>query len=377
MIRLLILVFLIALLGWVEAGRAADRESAALHVKTVEGEGVAYAPGSRATRGVSVLVTDETGRPVGDAIVSFTLPMTGPSGEFVSGTRTEIVTTKGDGRASVWGMRWNRLPGPFELRMTAIKGQSRADLAVNLELSGAPSKTSAPSSIGGGNHKWLWIGLGGIAAVAGAVAAGYGSKGSGSSSGPSASPPRPLDRDADDQSGASMKWLRFTSLVISCAALHQRPAAAQIQQPQLGNMLDSEGFLRPIFGVAASASLGSSSLAGVNSFACSSTLCLATTNSAMLSFPPSTPAISATADCACPGPALISLDHDGGAWVYFQNARQISRWRNGASRVDRFHAQRANACTPSGEGRIRLRDSARFIHKSVRKRAPTRARDAG
>ncbi len=170
-------------MSWVEAAHAADGQGAALHVKSVEGEGATYAPGSRATRGVSVLVTDESGRPVDSAIVSFTLPMTGPSGEFVSGTRTEIVTTKGDGRASVWGMHWNRLPGPFELRVTAIKGQSRADLAVKLELSGAPSKSSAPSSVGGGNHKWLWIGLGGMAAVAGAVAAGFASKGSSGSSG--------------------------------------------------------------------------------------------------------------------------------------------------------------------------------------------------
>lgn len=188
MIRLIILLFLIALVSWVEAAHAAGNENPALHVKAVEGDGATYAPGSRATRGVSVLVADENGRPVAGAIISFTLPTTGPSGEFVSGTRTEIVTTKGDGRASVCGMRWNRLPGPFELRVTAIKGQLRADLAVKLELSGAPSKSSAPSSIGSGNHKWLWIGLGGMAAVAGAVVAGYASKGStGSSSGSSAS----------------------------------------------------------------------------------------------------------------------------------------------------------------------------------------------
>lgn len=156
-------------------------------MKAVEGDGATYAPGSRATRGVSIVVTDESGRPVSGAIVSFTLPTTGASGEFASGTRTEIVTTRGDGRASVWGMRWNRLTGPVAMRVTAIHGQSRADLVVIQNLAGAPSKSPAPSSIGGG-HKWLWIGLGGAAAVAAAVTAGFSSKGSpGSGTGSSAS----------------------------------------------------------------------------------------------------------------------------------------------------------------------------------------------
>lgn len=163
-------------------------DPASLNLKTVEGEGATYAPGSRATRGVGVLVTDEAGRPVDGAIVSFTLPMTGPSGEFASGGRTEIVTTKADGRASVWGMRWNRVAGPFEIRVGAVKGQARAGITLTQNLAGEPSKTSAPSNPGGGgSHKWLWIGLGGAAAVGGAVAAGFAAKGSSGSSGPSAS----------------------------------------------------------------------------------------------------------------------------------------------------------------------------------------------
>jgi hypothetical protein len=157
-----------------------------LDLKAVEGEGATYAPGSRATRGVGVLVTDEAGKPVDGAIVSFTLPMTGPSGEFASGGRTEIVTTKADGRASVWGMHWNRIAGPFEIRVGAIKGQARAGIALTQNLAGEPSKSSAPSASGGG-HKWLWIGLGGVAAVAAAVAAGFAAKGSSGNSGSSAS----------------------------------------------------------------------------------------------------------------------------------------------------------------------------------------------
>jgi hypothetical protein len=185
-IRLIISLFLIALLSWVQAGLADSgvaSDPSVLTLKAVEGNGATYAPGSRATRGVAVVVMDETGRPVDGATVSFTLPMTGPSGEFASGGRTEIVTTRADGRASVWGMRWNRLAGPFEIRVSAARGPARASMALAQSLAGAPSKSdSLSTSASGGNHKWLWIALGGAAAVAGAVVAGLAAKDSSGSS---------------------------------------------------------------------------------------------------------------------------------------------------------------------------------------------------
>ena len=84
---------------------------ALLAIRLTEGDGAIYAKGSRATRGLAVLITDETGRPVEGATVSFSLPADGPSGEFSSGGRTEIATTRADGRAAVWGMQWNRTSG--------------------------------------------------------------------------------------------------------------------------------------------------------------------------------------------------------------------------------------------------------------------------
>ena len=91
----------------------ANAQPAMLKVTLVEGEGAVYPAGSRATRGVTVKVTDETGRPVEGATVSFSLPSDGPGGVFASGARTEIATTHADGGAAVWGMQWNRMPGPF------------------------------------------------------------------------------------------------------------------------------------------------------------------------------------------------------------------------------------------------------------------------
>ncbi len=136
-----------------------------------EGDGAAYPIGSRATRGLTVLVTDETGRPVEGATVSFTLPAEGPGGVFSTGGRTEIAATHADGRAAVWGMLWNRTAGPFEIRITAVKGQARAGVVSSQSLSNAPEARAAVPErtlAARGGHKLLWISL----VVAGAAVAG-------------------------------------------------------------------------------------------------------------------------------------------------------------------------------------------------------------
>jgi hypothetical protein len=153
-------------------------DPAILAIRIAEGDDAVYATGSRATRGLTVVITDETGRPVDGATVSFVLPASGPSGLFSSGSRTEIATTHSDGRAAVWGMRWNRTAGPFEIRITAVKGEARAGTASPQSLSDSPvAKGAAPakSGAGRGGRKLLWISLilaGGAAAGAAGVVAG-------------------------------------------------------------------------------------------------------------------------------------------------------------------------------------------------------------
>ncbi len=134
--------------------------SVIVQLKVVDGEGMVYRTGARATRGLTVLVTDETGKPVDMAAVSFRLPDEGASGTFGSGLRTEIVTTGPDGRATVWGMLWNKTSGPVEIRVTAIKEQARAGIVSTQYLS-----DSVATKAGGegtftashGGHKWLWV----------------------------------------------------------------------------------------------------------------------------------------------------------------------------------------------------------------------------
>lgn len=153
------------------------QDPAILQIHILEGEGAVYGVGSRATRGVTIQVTDETGKPVEGASVSFRLPETGPTGTFASGGKTEIATTGSGGRAGVWGMRWNGSVGSFEIRITAEKGQARAGTICAQYLTNAPEKVSQGSRIGpGGNHKWLWIAAG-IAGAAGAGIAATAAKG--------------------------------------------------------------------------------------------------------------------------------------------------------------------------------------------------------
>jgi hypothetical protein len=144
--------------------------SVIVQLRVVEGEGTTYRTGSRATRGVTVLVTDEAGLPLDMASVSFRLPDQGASGTFNSGLRTEVVTTGPDGRASVWGMQWNKTPGTVQIRITAVKAQARTGIVSTQYL----SDSVAPKAGGDGvftashnGHKWLWIGM-----LAAGVAAG-------------------------------------------------------------------------------------------------------------------------------------------------------------------------------------------------------------
>jgi hypothetical protein len=155
--------------------QAAQSDPAILQIRIVEGEGLVYPAGSRATRGITVQVTDETGKPVEGASVSFRLPEDGPSGAFATGSKSEIATTRSDGRASIWGMQWNRTVGSLEVRITAVKGQARAGTVCSSYISepAAGHVSASDSRVGGGSsHKWVWILLVAAGAVgAGAVAA--------------------------------------------------------------------------------------------------------------------------------------------------------------------------------------------------------------
>jgi hypothetical protein len=97
---------------------------------------------------------------------------------------------------------------------------------------------------------------------------------------------------------------------------------AQIQQPSIGVMLDESGRSRPVFGTPAAAILGEPVFKETAiSLACSARLCLAKTESTLM---------SSTGDSwdAPLGAALIAFDGDA-AYVYFVETRQLAYWSQG------------------------------------------------
>jgi hypothetical protein len=137
-----------------------------VRIQVLEGEGAVNGAGARSTRPIVAQLTDETGRPLEGVAVSFRLPEEGPGGQFETGMKTEVVITTADGRAAVHGIRWNRIAGPFQIRITAVKGESRAGAVCSQYISDTPVKSAA---IGNGSGKTKWIAI--IAAAAGGAAA--------------------------------------------------------------------------------------------------------------------------------------------------------------------------------------------------------------
>ncbi len=161
---------LLAALALALSGPAAA-QVAILQIQVIEGEGAVHLPGSHSAHPLTVQVTDETGKPVEGAAVSFHLPEDGPGGAFTNGLRTDVATTDARGRASARGIQFNRTGGRFQVRIFASKEQARAGMAsfqYVAETSGGAAKAGPHS-----RRKWIAV-VAGVAAggVLGGVLAG-------------------------------------------------------------------------------------------------------------------------------------------------------------------------------------------------------------
>jgi hypothetical protein len=176
-----------ALLG--ACAHLAVAQVAILHIRVVEGEGAVNAAGSHTARPLAVEVTDETGKPVEGASVSFHLPDEGPGGMFGNGLRTDVTVTDPRGRAALHTMTLNRTPGRFAIRIVASKEQARAGMVTfqyvadtkngtapassSDRLSPNESPSNSSPSAKRSPLKWVVIAvLAGGAAAAGAILAG-------------------------------------------------------------------------------------------------------------------------------------------------------------------------------------------------------------
>jgi hypothetical protein len=162
----------------------ATAQVAVLQIQILEGEGGVHAPGARLARPLTLAVTDETGRPVAGAAVSFNLPEDGPSGAFASGLRTDVATTDQLGRATLRSIQLNRIAGRFQIRIIASKEQARAGTVSFQYIADAGSGVAAARAHAASRGHGKWIA---IAALIGAgAAAGTVASRSGNSANPSA-----------------------------------------------------------------------------------------------------------------------------------------------------------------------------------------------
>jgi hypothetical protein len=157
---------------------------ASLQIRITEGDGATYAPRSRSGQPLTAQVTDEAGRAVAGAAVSFRLPDQGPGGLFANGMRTDIAITDANGRAGVRHIQLNDVSGEFQIRITAAKDQARAGTLVRQFIAG-PAAASGRPVVSKPKSKKKWIVLSVLAAgVAGGLGAGIAAH-------PSAHPPAP------------------------------------------------------------------------------------------------------------------------------------------------------------------------------------------
>jgi hypothetical protein len=171
----------IAALGLLWAATA-FAQVAILQIRVVEGEGAVHQPGSRSARPIIVEITEETGKPVSGAAVSFHLPEDGPGGAFVNGLRTEVVITDAQGRASLHGLVANRVPGRFQIRILASKEQARAGTVSFQYVAEPKGGVAAVSAASSSRLKWIAI----AAAVAGGAVAGMVASRGGAAASPAA-----------------------------------------------------------------------------------------------------------------------------------------------------------------------------------------------
>lgn len=150
-----------------------------LRVEVREGAGAVVPRQTFSSRRFTVVVSDDTGKPVQGATVHFRLPAEGATGSFASGLRTESTVTDARGQATVYGIQWGGISGRLEIEVVATQAgrQGRARIPVEISSHATVSREDrtnpafkAPSS----GKKWLVVALIGAGAAAGAAMAGKG-----------------------------------------------------------------------------------------------------------------------------------------------------------------------------------------------------------
>lgn len=153
---------------------------ARLNIVVVEGESAINNIKGRVNREPIVRIEDDNHRPIAEAAVVFFLPSSGPSGNFVNGSKTLTVSTDAQGRAVAAGIHRNNLSGQMQIRVTASSGgQTVSTVITQTNVAGGAVGLSTTAKV------LIVIGVAGGAA-AGAILATRGGSSSPSSTAPSA-----------------------------------------------------------------------------------------------------------------------------------------------------------------------------------------------
>ena len=115
-----------------------------LRILIVEGDGAVNNIKRRMARAPIVQVEDENRKPVGGAIVTFTLANRGAGGVFPNGSQSLTVTTDNAGRATANGIQPNNVNGKFEIRVRATRNglTALATITVINQFAAAPVITA-------------------------------------------------------------------------------------------------------------------------------------------------------------------------------------------------------------------------------------------
>ena len=182
------LLFVAAFYGGVR-GLNSQTQPRELNLVVIEGEGQNLKIGERAAKPPLVRVEDENHKPIAGAVVIFTLPTEGATGDF-GGSKTLTVVTDSQGEATGKGLKVYTLPGKLPIYVNASYRGLTAKATITASITAPPGAKTASGSGGHHNGKIIAIvAIVGAAAAGGAIAATHGGGGASTPPGPPAPTP--------------------------------------------------------------------------------------------------------------------------------------------------------------------------------------------
>jgi hypothetical protein len=144
--------FLLAIAAVPRGGAQVAPAPRPLQISVVRGEGDVHPASERTGTTIEIAVYDEKQRPVPDAVVTLSAPSVGASVFFpgVVEPTTILSPTGSDGVARLQGVRGNRVPGTFEIRVSASFEGRKGSAEITQENLKAPLVTAKRLGITGG-----------------------------------------------------------------------------------------------------------------------------------------------------------------------------------------------------------------------------------